>query len=86
MDQNTAQPSQSDLAGAIEQATDFVMQGVGHLHPAFAVAGLIGALERIACAGDQHFAMSVAQMLDDCAAGIRSAAIAGGASRIEVVQ
>lgn len=86
MDQNTAQPGQQELAGAIEQATDFVMQGVGQMHPAFAVAGLIGAIERIAVAGDQHFAMSVAQMVDDCAAGIRSGAIAGGSPQIEVAR
>ena len=56
------------------------------MHPAFAVAGLIGAIERIAVAGDPHFAMSVAQMVGDCAAGIRSGAIAGGSPQFEVAR
>ena len=77
---------QAQLVEAIGQATEYIMQGVGQMHPAFAVAGLIGAIERIAVAGDQLFAMSVAQMVDDCAAGIRSGAIAGGSPQIEVAR
>ncbi|MFP5382328.1 MAG: hypothetical protein ACLGG4_08685 [Gammaproteobacteria bacterium] len=51
-----------------------------------AMSGYGVPIERIAVAGDQHFAMSVAQMVDDCAAGIRSGAIAGGSPQIEVAQ
>ena len=43
---------QAQLVEAIGQATEYIMQGVGQMHPAFAVAGLIGAIERIAVAGE----------------------------------
>ncbi len=77
---------QAQFVEAIGQATEYIMQGVGQMHPAFAVAGLIGAIERISCCGGQDFAMSVASMLDDCASSLRSAAIAGGAPQIEVAR
>ena len=35
---------QDQLVEAIGQATEYIMQGVGQMHPAFAVAGLIGAI------------------------------------------
>jgi len=88
MDQNAiAAPSEdSQLEDAINQATEFILQCVGPMPPALAIAGMVGAIERIACCGGQEFGMSVAAMLDDCASGLRSAAIAGGAPQIEVVR
>lgn len=74
------------IEAAIQQATEYVLQGVGQLHPALAIAALVGAIERISAASDQQFVMSVSQMLDDSAAGLRSAAIAGGAPQIEVAR
>jgi len=85
--QNAIAPDEQDeLSGVILQATNYVVQGVGQMHPALAIAALIGAIERISAASDQQFVMSVSQMLDDSAAGLRSAAIAGGAPQIEVAR
>ena len=88
MDQNAvAAPSDDEqLAGAISQATEYILQGVGPMPPPLAIAGLLCAIERIACCGDQQFVMSVAQMVEDAASGLRSAGIAGGAPQIEVVR
>ena len=54
---------QAQLVEAIGQATEYIMQGVGQMHPAFAVAGLIGAIELEPIAGSPTKLVTATGML-----------------------
>lgn len=81
---NPAAMSDEAVSAAIEQATAYILGGVGTMNPGIAIGAMVCAIEHIACSGGQACAMSVAKMLDESAANLRSASIAGGAPQIEV--